>query len=297
MLDDRLIDDPGVPPAGDGAGRTGPLPVLELTGESTPIRVLLRDLVRQRHLVPMLASKDFHARYRSATFGVLWSVLLPLLQGAVLAVVFTRVVRIPISGGDSYPIFVIAGTVSWSYFQMALTAGSTSIVDQGGIAGKVYFPRLVLPAVSAASSLIGFGISMGVTLLLMFVFGASFHITLPLLIPALVLEALLVILLSAPLALAHVYFRDVRYIVQAALLVVFYAAPVIYPLDRPHGALRAIVILNPMTGVIQLVRYAIFGHALDLGLSLLWTGTVVVLLVVLTLLAYRRFERVACDRL
>jgi ABC-type polysaccharide/polyol phosphate export permease len=227
----------------------------------------------------------------------LWSVLLPLIQGAVLAVVFTRVVRVPLGGGDNYPVFVIAGTVTWSYFQMALSAGSTSIVDQGGVAGKVYFPRLVLPTVPALSNLIGFAISMVVTAMLMALFGVTFRLSLLLVPVAMIIETALVIVCSALLALGHVYFRDVRYIVQATLLMIFYAAPVIYPLDRPHGWIRDLVILNPMTGVIQLVRYAIFGHALDLGLSLLWTGFTIVALTGATLVAYRRFERVACDRL
>src|SRR5436305_10109124 len=120
-------------------------PVLELTGETTPLPVLLGDLWSRRSLLPMLAAKDFHSRYRSASLGVLWSVFLPLLQGAVLAAVFTKIVKIHTP--YSYPVFVLSGMVTWSYFTQSLSASSTSIVDGAAIAGKVYFPRLLLPAV------------------------------------------------------------------------------------------------------------------------------------------------------
>jgi len=268
--------------------------VLELTGEATAVRDLLADFWRRRSLVPMLAAKEFQARYRSATFGVLWGVALPLLQGAVLAIVFTVVVRI--RTGVSYPVFVIAGQVLWSYFQASVTMGSTSIVDQGGIAGKVYFPRLVLPAVPALSNLVGFLISLAVTLALMGVFGVQFRATLFLLPVVVVFEAVLVVTLSSLLTVAHVYFRDVRYMTQAALLVLFYATPIIYPIEQARR-IRLLLLVNPLTGVLQLSRQAIFAKAHDLLPAVLSTIAWIIALSAATVLVYRRHERVACDRL
>jgi ABC-type polysaccharide/polyol phosphate export permease len=271
-----------------------PSDVLELTGDATPVRTLVRDLWRRRDLLPLLAAKDFHARYRSASLGVLWSVLLPLLQGGVLAVVFTKVVKIQTD--YSYPVFVIAGMVTWSYFSSSLMAGSTSIVDGGAIAGKVYFPRLLLPAVPATANLPTFGASSGVVLLLMAGFGVPYRASLLLLPVAIALVLALAVVLSALVSLAHVYSRDVRYIVQATLLVALYATPVIYPLERA-GGLRPLIIANPMTGAVQLVRFAIFGEADLVGVAIVVTLTWLVALVVATLLAYRRHERIAVDRL
>ncbi len=82
--------------------------VLELSGESTPVSDLLRGVARSWRLLPMLAKQDYVARYRSAALGLLWSVFLPLLQGAVLAVVFTHVVRVR-TDTPSYAVFVLAG--------------------------------------------------------------------------------------------------------------------------------------------------------------------------------------------
>jgi lipopolysaccharide transport system permease protein len=271
-------------------------PVLELSGEATPMPTLLRDLWAHRGLLPMLAAKDFHARYRSATLGVLWSVLLPLLQGGVFAVVFTRVVGVPHDDGISYPVFVISGMVMWSFFTQSLTAGSTSIVDGGAIAGKVYFPRSILPAVPVLANTVSLAIAQGTVLGLMLLFGVSFGVTLLLLPVAMVLTAAVATILAEPLALLHVYFRDVRYVVQAGLLIALYASPVIYPLDAA-GDLRPVLLVNPMTGALQLTRFAVFGEADALGPTVAVSVAWIIGLGAAALLAFRRHERIAMDRL
>jgi len=278
------------------AGPSTARPVLELTGEATPVRVLGVDLWRHRGLLPMLAAKDFHARYRSATLGVLWSVLLPLLQGAVFAIVFTRVVDIPVSPGVSYPVFVISGMVLWSFLTQSLSAGATAIVDGGAVAGKVYFPRSILPAVPVLANLVSLAIAQASVLLLMAVFDVAWSATLLLLPVAMALTALVAVLLAEPLALLHVYFRDVRYVVQAGLMVALYASPVLYPLDAAAG-LRPLLLANPVSGPLQLARFAIFGEADAIGAALATTAAWVLALSVVTALAYRRHERVAVDRL
>jgi lipopolysaccharide transport system permease protein len=269
--------------------------VLDLTGEATPLAKLLGDLWRGRRLLPMLAAKDFHSRYRSASLGVLWSVFLPLLQGAVLAVVFTRVVHV--STGVSYPVFVVSGIVTWSFFSLSLTIGSSAIVDKAEIAGKVYFPRLILAGVPALANMVSYAISSVVILILMGLFGVTFQWTLVLLPAAMLLAMMLTILLSAIAMLAHVYFRDVRYIVQAMLLVALYATPIIYPLQKAHSLRPLLVYGNPMTGVIQLTRFAVFGSADSVGVSVAVSFAYMVALALVTLAAYRRHERIAVDRL
>jgi lipopolysaccharide transport system permease protein len=270
--------------------------VLELTGEVTPVRALLHDLWVHRSLLPMLAAKDFHARYRSASLGVLWSVLLPLLQGAVFAIVFSHVVRVPVGDGVSFPIFVMSGMVLWSFFSQSLGVSSTSIVDGGAIAGKVYFPRSILPAVPVLANLPSLCIAQCTVLALMGLFDVDYRATLLLLPVAMVLTAAVTTMLAEPIALLHVYFRDVRYVVQAGLLVALYASPVIYPLDAA-GSLRPVLLVNPMTGPLQLARFAVFGSADALGAALMVTAVWLLGLAVVTVLAFRRHERIAMDRL
>lgn len=276
------------------AGTAADLPVLELTGESTPLRVLLRDLRRHWRLLPVLARQDFAARYRSASLGLLWSVFLPLFQGAVLAVVFTHVVRI--HTGVSYPVFLIAGMNAWTYFNTAFNTGATAIADTGALAGRVYFPRLLLPAMPAAANFPSLAIANVVLVLLMVVFGVPLTWRLVLLPVVMAATAVLAFGFAALAALAHVYFRDVRYLITAGLIIWFYGTPVIYPLHLAKS-LQPLVVANPVTGIVQAVRWTVFGTAERVGPAVLVTLAWTCVLLVASLLAFRRHERIAVDRL
>ena len=261
-------------------------PVLELDGRPTPVRVLIGDLLRARGLLLVLARQDFAARYRSAVLGVGWTVFLPLLQGAVLALVFSRVVKV--HAGEPYAGFVLVGMATWGYLNSALTSGSTSI--------KVYFPRLVLPAVATASGLVGFALSMLVGVVVALAQTGRVPWQLVLLPAVMALAFVLVTALASLAALLHVWFRDVRYVVTALLLVAFYATPVIYPLSLT-GSLRPFVLANPATGLLQATRWCVFGRADSVGVAVLVTLAWSAALVAGAVLAYCRHERTACDRL
>ena len=269
-------------------------PVLALDGRPAPVRTLLGDLVRARGLLVMLARQDFAARYRSASLGLAWTVLLPLLQGAVLALVFTRVVKV--STTEPYAGFVLVGMATWGYLNGSLSAGSTSIVDGGALATKLYFPRLVLPAVASVSGLVGYGLSLLVAVVVALSQTGEVSVQLLLLPAVMALACAFVTALSALTALLHVWFRDVRYLVTALLLVAFYATPVIYPLSLT-GSLRPVVLANPATGLLQLTRWCVFGRADSVGASLAVTVAWTLGLAVVTVAAYCRHDRTACDRL
>lgn len=278
-----------------------PVPVLDLAGERTTVWALVKDFWAHRDLLSMLAKQDYRSRYRSASLGLAWSVLLPLLQGLVIAVVFNKLT----GGGHTklYVPYVICGVTAFGFFSSSLSAASTSIVDNGAIAGRIYFPRLVLPTIAPTANLPGLLISISVALAITLLTGGG-----PgwwvLLIPAAVLLAWsLAVSAGALLTMLHVYSRDVRYVVQAGLLVLFYATPIIYFLRGssgiralPHGIVPYVV-ANPATGVVQLVRLALTGEAAYVGPAVAVTGGWIAVLSVLVLTVYARLERVACDRL
>jgi ABC-type polysaccharide/polyol phosphate export permease len=160
----------------------------------------------------------------------------------------------------------------------------------------VYFPRAIQPLVAPAANLPGFAISLAVVVGLMVVFDVPLRATLLLLPVAMLLVVLLACLFSMLVALLHVYFRDVRYLLQAALLGWFYATPLFYSIDMARR-LKPLVIANPLVGAIQLARYALFARAQELGASLVATGAAIGMMTVIALLAYARFDRVAADRM
>ncbi|MGZ6801707.1 MAG: ABC transporter permease [Nocardioidaceae bacterium] len=223
---------------------------------------LLAQLWAARALVVVLAKKDFYVRYRRTSLGVLWAVGLPLLQAAVLTVVFSHVVhadQLVHGRHDSYPVFLYAGLVPWSYVSTVLPGAATAIVDNLGLVTKVYFPRVLTVLLVALSGLVPLGIGVAVVVALQATLGSGLGPQVLLLLPAAALVVALVVALGAVLSALHVYSRDVRYVVQASMTVGFYVTPVLYPLDAVPSVLRGAVSWLPAAGPVELFRAATVG--------------------------------------
>lgn len=266
----------------------------ELSGETSPIRSLIRETWASRSLIAILAKKDFFVRYRRATFGLLWAAALPLLQALVLAFVIARFARF--DTGGSYVVFVLSGMIGWATFSSILSIGSTSIVDGSSLSTKIYFPRLVFPLVSVVTSAYGLGISIVVLLGATVVSGEGLGLRTLYLVPAVILTLVLGGAGALVLSALHVYFRDIRYLVQAALLVWLYLTPVIYPLEVLGDAQR-FVEANPVTGVVELYRAATVGADPGWPTTVLWSVGWCAALTLVGLLLHRRFDRVFVDLL
>ena len=277
-------------------GTTHPGEGFELRGSTSSVRSLLRDLLRSTSLLRTLARKDFYVRYRRTSLGVLWAVGLPLVQACVLAVVFTRIVRIDTDG--NYGVFVFAGMLPWTFLAGSLTVGSTSIVDGSSLATKVYFPRAVLPLVTLGANVYGFLPGVVILLLAAATIGAGPSLDMWLVLPATLLMVLFSASITLLLAGMHVYFRDLRFIVQAVVLAWFYATPVIYPLDLAEGALRTVLLLNPATGMVTLFRDAVSDSGTeDLLIALASTVGWTLVLLIAALVLHARRDRVFVDLL
>jgi lipopolysaccharide transport system permease protein len=268
----------------------------ELTARPAPLSRVLRDVWSSRDLVFMLAKKEFVALYRRATLGMAWAVGLPLLQAVVLAIVFSQVAKIKVPGVN-YPTFVYTGTLAWTFFSGTLNASVSSIVEGQALATKIYFPRMVLPLAKVGSNLFAF--IPGLPLLV--VFASVFHVRIGLhdllLIPAVLLMVALTTSLSMVVAALQVYFRDMRYVVQASLLPWFWASAIFFQVSLLHGALQKAVVVNPVTGMILLFRAAIVGPEPFMAVAVWWSCIWTVVFVVAALALYRRFDRVFVDLL
>ena len=266
----------------------------DLTPAPLPARTLVRDLWRSRGLIAVLARKDFFVRYRRTSFGLLWAVGLPLLQAAILTLVFGHLLR---SHAPDYAVFVFAGMVPWAYFSSTLAGGATAIVDNSSLSNRIYFPRAVLPLVSAVSAMYSVAVTVAILIGMCVGFGVHLSGKVVLLVPAVVLVAALASAFALVLAALHVYFRDVRFLVTAALTVWLYVTPIIFQVDQLPRVLRPLVRLNPMTGVVELFRFATVGASANWQLSLLVTGAWIIVLVIAALQLHRRFDRLFADRI
>lgn len=267
-------------------------PVLELKADPGTRAGVIGDLWQHRRVLFTLARNDFLMRYRGAAFGVMWAVAVPLVQAAVLVLIFSRVVNL--TAQPNYSVYVLSGVLPWSYFSMTLGTATTAVVDDRELIQKVWFPRSLLPIVPASAHLIGLGVSLVTMVVAMPILGVTPGLRLIWLLPACALLIALTVALSCGLAILHVYFRDVKYLVQASLIVLFYATPVIYPASFAKD-LRALIELNPMTGVLALFRIATVGG------EQLWVRPVIISIIAVAVFsmiaveAYRRHDRLLAD--
>lgn len=267
-----------------------------LDDQPVPWRSWVADIRAHDEVFWVLVRKDFQTRFKRASLGVLWAVAVPVLQGAVMAFVFSRVLGDRVGGGDGFAAYVLSGILAWAYFSGTLATAATSIVDGAGLSDKVWFPRLLLVVVPATSGLVGLGISLVVILALGPVIGVDLGLRLLLLVPASVLLIAFTVALSLVLGALHVYFRDTRFVVQAALLVWLYVTPIVYPRSL-LGGLAPWADLNPMTGIITLFHEAIGATGDALARPLLISLALTVVLLVVGLEAQRRYDRLFVDQL
>ena len=269
----------------------------ELRPGGTRPRALLTEIWRSRRLMGTLARKDFYVRYRRASLGMFWAIGLPLIQALVMAVVFSRVVGDRLDTNGSYAAFIVAGQVAWSFFSGVVNSASTAIVDGASLSNRIYFPRAVLPLTSVLTQIYGFVISAVLMVGLVLLFGADLGPQLLLLPVAMALAVLLGASIALLVSALHVYFRDMRYIVAAVMMPLFYLTPVLYPLegDLIPDRLKDVIRLNPATGMVELFRAATVGADPGWGWMVAVTGVWIVCLLAGALYFHCRFNRVFSD--
>jgi ABC-type polysaccharide/polyol phosphate export permease len=266
-----------------------------LKGERTPLRRLVADVWRSAELIRTLSRKDFFVRYRRASFGVVWSVVVPLLQAVVMSVILTRFIRF--NEVSPFPVYVFAGTVAWTFFTSAVTAATTSIVDGADLSTKIYFPRAVFPLVSVGTQFYTLVPSAAVLLTASLAFGVAPGPHLLLLLAGLALLMALALSFALVLSALYVYFRDTRYAVQASLIAWFYATPIFYPIGRT-GFAEPYIQANPVTGVVELLHAATVDTGSGpLAVPVAWTVGWTLALLGCGLFLHRRFDRLFSDLL
>lgn len=254
----------------------------------------LAELWAFRDLCLALGKRDITLRYRQTLLGVVWVVLQPMIAGSVFSVIFGRVAKLE-SGTESYFLFAYAGFVAWSGFANALGRASASVLGQGNLVTKVFFPRLVLPVSALFSTIVDFIVgltSLGVILLIMKIPITLAVLTLPLWITLLFAMGLGLGTMAAALS---VRFRDVQHALPVLVQLLLYASPVAYATAVVPAAIRPWFELNPLTGALDGFRWALLGTATPGTLSI----AVTVIGAALSLLAgaaiFARFERQIAD--
>jgi lipopolysaccharide transport system permease protein len=258
------------------------------------VRLDLRELWAYRELLQIFIWRDIKVRYKQTVIGAAWAVIQPLFTMVVFSVFFGRLAGIP-SDGVPYPIFAYAALVPWMYFGNALTGATNAVVEHSRMITKVYFPRLFLPAAPVVGGLVDLGIALAVLAGLMLFFRIAPG-------PGLVLLPLFVLMAVATalavglwLSALNALYRDVRYAVPFMVQFWLFASPVAYPSSLVPEPWRVVYGLNPMVGVIDGFRWALFGVGTSPGPVVAVSATTVLLLLLGGLAYFRRLERSFAD--
>lgn len=216
----------------------------------------LRELWRYRQLLRSLTVRNLKVKYQRSVLGFLWTLLNPLLTVAVLAAVFSYVVKIRV---PHYLAFLLSGYFVWNFILQTLSSGTYVLAEHAQLSRSVAFPKEVPLLAATASRLVEFGVEMGLVVVALALFH---HHGVPLsfaLLPWLVLLQLLLSLgLLFPLATLSVFYHDIQHALPIALTMLFYLSPVFYPANLVPDTIRSAYMVNPIAQVLTVYRVVIY---------------------------------------
>jgi lipopolysaccharide transport system permease protein len=270
-------------------------PIVIIEASKSWVSLQLRDLWNYRELLYFLTWRDVKVRYKQTALGVAWAIIQPLFTMLIFTLFFGKLAGIEAqTGGIPYPIFAYAGLLPWMFFSNALTTSGNSLVGSAHLITKVYFPRMMIPGSAVAAGLIDFAIAFVILVILMFYYGVAPAWT-ALMLPVLVmLTVVLALGMGMWLSALNVKYRDVRFALPFLLQLWMFVSPLIYPSSFVPEKYRWLLMLNPLTGIIEGYRSSLFGKPFNwtsLGVSTL----IGFLLLIYSSYSFKRMERSFAD--
>jgi|SRR5215217_5391411 len=260
-----------------------------------------RELLAYRYLICCMAIRDIKAVYKQTILGPVWLIIQPLLSTGVYTIVFGSLARIDTKGCPP-ALFYLAGVIVWNYFSECLNRTSTVFRDNSVIFGKVYFPRLIVPISTVLALLFRFTIQLLLFSLAIVVFGIRGEAfqgnCVMLLLPILMLlMALQAIGIGIAFAALTTKYKDLSFLLAFAVQLSMYATPVIYPLSAAPQKLQWLILMNPMTAIIETFRFGFLGSGSFSWTHLFQSAAISVTLLFIGLIAFTKAEKNFTDHI
>lgn len=252
-----------------------------------------RELFAYRDLIYYIVWRNLKVAYAQSVGGLAWAIIQPAFQVLVFSLVFGGLLSID-TGGIPYPLFSTVAVIPWTYMSAAMTTGSSGLVNNVGMLGKVYFPRLVFLLTPAIGGLINFVIS------LLFMMAVLLYFQVEITQKMLLLPALILLMIIVPLGITlwlsslTIRFRDFRIVMGYLIRTLIYLVPVMYPSEQIPEHLRQWYIINPFVGVIEGFRSCLLNEPIYWD-SLAWSVGVTIVLVISGAAYFKRMERIIVD--
>ena len=252
------------------------------------LREMLREQFDFRELLYQLTARDLLLRYKQTVMGFAWALLMPLLNTAIFSFVFMRVA--PIQTRVAYPLFAYCGLLAWNFTASALRFSVTSLTSNTNLVTKVYFPREILPFSAVAVSFVDYAIAATVLVALMIYYRVAPSSAILLLPMVVAVHVMFTAALALLLAMANLFYRDVKYLFDVFLMVWMFASAVVYPIDAVGGWVGALIRANPMTGMVEAYRSVLLYGAAPDPVSFAWTTADTLILLPSAWLLFHRCE-------
>ncbi len=260
----------------------------------------LKEVWKYRDLLVLFVRRDFVAAYKQTILGPVWHFIQPIFTTIMFTLVFGKIAGIPTDGIPSV-LFYMSGITIWNYFSACLTSTSNTFLSNAGIFGKVYFPRLISPLSTVTSNLVKFGIQFLLLLAFMIYFGiadGNFHFGVSwLLIPVLVIMmAMMGLGLGIIISSMTTKYRDLNILLGFGVQLLMYATPVAYPMSfLKSKSYAAWIQWNPLSPIVEMFRYSLFGEGTFDGWHLLYSFGFIVIVLFIGLLMFNKVEKTFMD--
>lgn len=214
-------------------------------------------------LLKELTKTDFKLRYQGSVLGYLWALLRPLMMFAILYIVFAKLLRF---GGDipHYPVYLLTGTVLWSFFTECSQQGIQAMVGRGDLIRKISFPKYIVTVSTTLTAVINLLINLAVVIIFALINGVAPSFSWLLVLPLAFELYLLALGISFLLGSVNVKYRDIGSIWDVIIQALFYAIPIIYPISMVAETstwAAKIILLNPIAQVVQDIRWSLITPA------------------------------------
>lgn len=255
----------------------------------------LKEVWQARDIIKFLSWKDIVVRYKQTMLGIMWAIFQPVFSMIIMTFVFGNIADMPSEEGVPYAIMVYTALLPWNFFSSAFSGVSNSLVANGHMIKKIYFPRLTLPISSVVTACVDFFISFGVLVIIML----GYQYLPPIKMIFLPFFILLAFIISLGFGLffstMNVKYRDIRYLVPVILQFGMYLSPVGYSSSVIPEYLKLLYSLNPMVGVIEGFRWCLMPNSEIYIPALIFSIIISIIGLILGIKFFTKFEDTFAD--
>ncbi|MBR3354021.1 MAG: ABC transporter permease [Oscillospiraceae bacterium] len=252
------------------------------------LKPYLDTFLRYKYLLVCLVDRDYKVKYRRSVFGILWSMLNPIMMMIILNAVFSRVFRADI---ENFPVYLLTGQLVFSFFNEASSSAIFSVVEASALIKKIYVPKYVFPLERVLFGFVNMVFSLSALIILMIVQKVKVTVVTLLFPVPLIALFLFTCGWSFLISALCVYFRDLKHLYSVLMTAWMYITPIMYPIEYLSGSwVYKIVMLNPLTWYVQYFRQIVMYHTLPtLEMNLVCFGEGI-LMMIIGLLSFRKLQ-------